>query len=131
VRNAALGMGELVELTIQERLHFFACAVDGLIDVRGVVRGVNRIETGEADFDAAAFIVVAPFGAIRIVQMNFDAGDSFGKAREGILNDALHISGQAFAALNVIVRVDLNQHQNTRVKWSVRGRNFIGKLFIA
>jgi hypothetical protein len=88
-------------------------AMDCLIHRRFPMRHHDRLAAIAARFDHAAFVVMAGLVADFVAEMHIYSPDAIPKAVQRGMHDSFHMVRELFAALNVVVCSNLDQHQST------------------
>jgi hypothetical protein len=77
------------------------------------MRHDDRLAAIAARFDHAALVVMADLVADFVAEVHINSSDTIPKAVQRGMHDSFHVVRELFAALNVVVCSNLDQHQLT------------------
>jgi hypothetical protein len=89
------------------------CAADRLIHCRFPMCHNDRLAAIATRFDHAAFVFMAGLVADFVAEVHVYSPDAIPKAVQRGMHDSFHVVRELFAALNVVVCSNLDQHQLT------------------
>lgn len=94
-------------------------AMDRLIHHRVAVCHDDRLVAVATHFNHAALVVMTGLVGDRVAKVHIDAPDTTAEPVERRMDDAFHVIGKRFAAVDIAVRSNFNQHARLRrfVAW--------------
>jgi hypothetical protein len=118
---------ETAEGGFEVAFHLFSSSGDGLLEVVGFAGDDKRLEASRTDFELAALVLWASFGAVAITEVDFDARELAVEAVEYTMQFAFDKVGEFCMEGDVPVAVDLNLHEPILLK---RGVSFPLACFV-
>jgi hypothetical protein len=96
-------------------------AIDSLFHGAFLVRHDDGLAAVAPRLDHAAFVVMTGLVADGVAKVNIDPPDAVVEPVQRCMHKRLHVIGKLFAALDVAVRPDLDQHRRLRrfMAWKV------------
>ncbi len=85
-------------------------SVDGVVHRRGLMGDGGGWAAFKPSFHHATFFVPGGFGPVLVRDVNLHASDVRGEMLQGVFHHAADVGAESFAALDVVVGIDLDLH---------------------